>query len=176
MFRNVQRVLAAVVVTTALTGCGTTDKVANMVGLGGDDRTQYSGPLYPATSKIAIAFQPAQVNRSCRVFAETLVQLPANVSGKDIESAVFSEAGKRGADQVLIGRSRQSAEDSGPQFLYYGPAHEYLCAEQCGGWKFGYELWEKQGDWITLGYREWGKPEVRFETSLIMQLALLRCQ
>lgn len=175
MFRNIQRTLAAVVLVT-VTGCGTTDKVADLVGLGGDTRAEYSGPMYPATSKIAIAFQPTQVNRSCRVFAETLVQLPANFTGKDVENAVLGEAGKRGADQVLIGRSRQGEDDIGPQFLYFGPAHEYLCAEQCGGWKFGYDLWEKQGEWVTLGYSEWGKAEARFETPLVMQLALLRCQ
>jgi hypothetical protein len=85
------------------------------------------------------------VGKSCRVFAESLVQLPANMTGKDIENAVLAEAQGRGADQVLIGQTRQSEDDAGLRFLYYGPAHEYLCAGQCDGWKFGYNLWEKLG-------------------------------
>jgi hypothetical protein len=170
MSKSVQLVLMAAVLAAAM-GCG----VKKYVGLG-DDRTVYNGPVYPATSKIAIAFQPAQTGKSCRVFAESLAQFPANLTGKDIETAVLAEAGKRGADQVLLGQTRQGEDDDGLQFLYYGPSREYLCADQCGGWKFGYNLWEKQGGWVTVGYAEWGKAGVRFETPLVMQLVMLRCQ
>ncbi|ADW19116.1 hypothetical protein Despr_2983 [Desulfobulbus propionicus DSM 2032] len=168
--------IAAAAVLAAASGCGLNQEVGKLVGLSGEDRTAYNGPVYPATNKIAIAFQSAQVDRSCRVFAEVLVQLPANQTGKDIEAAVLGEAGKRGADQVLIGQSRQSEDDNGLRFLYYGPAYEYLCDEQCGGWKFGYDLWEKQGAWVSVGYAEWGRGEAHFETPLTMQLAMLRCQ
>lgn len=171
MSKFVQLTTAAMILA-AVSGCG----VQKYVGLEGDDRTVYSGPMYPATSKIAIAFQPAQVGKSCRVFAEALAQFPANATGKDIESAVLGEAGKRGAEQVLIGRSRQAEDDEGLQFLYFGPTHEYLCADQCGGWRFGYEFWEKQGEWVSLGYGQWGKSEARFESPLVMQLVMLRCQ
>ena len=169
-----QLVLAAAIIL-ALSGCAVQENVTQLVGLG-EDQTTYSGPLYPATSKIAIAFQPEQVGRSCRVFAQTLVEVPANMNAKEIETAVLSEAGKRGADQILIGRSRQAEDDQGLNFLYYGPTYEYLCTDQCGGWKYGYEHWEQQGEWISLGYREWGKANIQFETPIVTQVLLLRCQ
>ena len=175
MLKTVRCLLVAAVLV-AVSGCGADKSVKKLVGLGGNDLTVYSGSVYPATSKIAIAFQPAQVGKSCRVFAEALVLFPANQTGKDIETSLLAEARQRGADQVLIGQTRQSNEDDDLQFLYYGPKHEYLCADQCGGWKFGYSYWEKQGEWITLGYKEWGKTGVRFETPLVMQVVMLRCQ
>jgi hypothetical protein len=153
-------------------GCGAKD----LVGLGEADRTVYGGPVYPATSKIATAFQPGQVSPSCRVFAEVLVQMPADLSGQDIQKALLAEAGKRGADQVLVGQTRRSQDDEGLRFLYYGPKNEYLCADQCGGWKFGYDFWEKQGEWVSVGYGEWGKADTRFEFPLVTQLAMLRCK
>ncbi|WP_028317090.1 lipoprotein [Desulfobulbus elongatus] len=175
MSRTVRCLLIAATLV-ALAGCGVKDSVTELVGLGGPDQTAYSGPVYPATATTAVAFQPAQVDRNCRVFAEALVQFPAKSSGQAVEAAVLTEARTRGADRVLIGQTRQGEDDDGPRFLYYGPAHEYLCAEQCGGWKFGYEVWERQGEWVTLGYREWGKAGAVFDTPLIMQVALLRCQ
>jgi len=175
MTKGIQLVVA-VAALVALAGCGVKENVKNLVGLGGPDRTVYTGPAYPAAGKTGVAFQPAQVNKSCRVFAEALTQFPAKSSGKDVETVVLAEARTRGADQVLIGRTREGRDDNGPRFLYYGPAHEYLCADQCGGWKFGYDLWEKQGEWVTVGYGEWGKGGVVFETPLVMQVAMLRCQ
>jgi len=175
MTKCIQLVVAAAVLV-AVAGCGVKENVKNLVGLGGPDRTVYTGPAYPATGKTGVAFQPAQVNKNCRVFAESLVQFPTKSSGKDVETAVLAEARTRGADQVLIGQTRQSADDAGLRFLYYGPTSEYLCADQCGGWKFGYDLWEKQGDWVTVGYKEWGKAGAVFEAPLVMQVAMLRCQ
>lgn len=175
MLKTVRCILVAVVLV-AVSGCGAGKSVKKLVGLGGDDLTVYKGQVYPATSKIAIAFQPAQVGKSCRVFAESLVLFPANQTGKDIENSLLAEAGQRGADQILIGQTRQGEDDAGLQFLYYGPTYEYLCVDQCGGWKYGYKLWEAQGEWVTLGYNEWGKTGVRFETPLVMQVVMLRCQ
>ncbi|MCL1980840.1 MAG: hypothetical protein FWG62_07185, partial [Proteobacteria bacterium] len=142
----------------------------------GPESSAYSGPVYPPTQTAGVAFQPAQVGRTCRVFAEALVQFPAKSSGRDMETTILAEAMARGADQVLIGQTRQSKDDKGPSFLYLGPVHEYTCADQCGGWKFGFETWEKQGDWVSVGYREWGKASVVFEPPLIMQMVMLRCQ
>ncbi len=163
-----------------VSGCGVKKLVGlddeGVFGFGGPDQTLYKGPTYPPTSQIATAFQPAQVPQSCRVFADTLVRLPANISGKDIEKTIFAEAGKRGADLVLIGQSRQSEDDEGVRFLYYGPEKEYLCSEQCGGGQYGYALWEKQGDWVNIGYKEWGKTEFSSEAPLVMQVSMLRCR
>ncbi|NLX19776.1 MAG: hypothetical protein GXY53_10935 [Desulfobulbus sp.] len=173
---NVQWVIAAVFLLAVLSGCGAKDRVKQLVGLGGPDHTVYSGAVYPATSKIATAFQANQVDRSCRVFAEVLVQLPENFSGKDIETAILKEAGARGADQVLIGQARTGSKTDGPVFLYYGPTYEYLCANQCDAWKYGYDLWEQQGEWISVGYRQWGNAGVVYEMPLIMQVLMLRCR
>jgi len=152
-------------------GCGAKE----YLGFGDKEQTLYKGPKYPPTSQIAVAFHSTQVPKSCRVFAEALAQLPAQLTGRDIERIVFAEAGKRGADRVLIGQSRQG-DDKGTRFLYYGPDKEYLCSEQCGDWKFGYDIWEKQGEWVNIGYKEWGKAEVRYDAPLVMQIALLQCR
>lgn len=175
MFKIFQIILSAFVLA-GIFGCGGVKEVKELVGLGGKDRTVYNGPNYAPTSQVAIAFQPAQVPKSCRVFAEVLVQLPPQLTGKDIETAILNEAGKRGAHQVLIGQSRQGGDDKEARFLYYGPDKEYLCSEQCGSWKFGYEVWEKQGEWVNIGYKEWGKTNIRFEAPLVMQMALLQCR
>lgn len=173
---NTKHVIVAVALLAAVSGCGVKNSVKSLVGLGGPDRTVYSGPVYPAASKTAIAFQPSQVNKSCRVFAESLVQTPPQFTGKDIEAGILAEAGKRGADQVLIGRAREGKDNNGLAFLYYGPAYEYLCTDQCGGWKYGYDLWEQQGDWVTFGYAQWGKANAVYEIPLVLQVAMLRCQ
>ncbi|WP_310599905.1 hypothetical protein [Desulfobulbus sp.] len=170
------RCLVIVTALVALTGCGAKNTVKKWVGLDGAAPTDYTGPVYPPTQAVTVAFQPGQVDRACRVFAEALVQFPAKYSGKDMETAVLAEARTRGANQVLIGQTRQSKDDDGLRFLYYGPAHEYTCADQCGGWKFGFDLWEQQGEWVSVGYREWGKAGAVFETPLVMQMAMLHCQ
>jgi hypothetical protein len=169
------QIILSVFVLIGIFGCGGVKEVKQLVGLDGKDRTVYNGPNYTPTSQVAIAFQPSQVPKSCRVFAEVMVQLPPKLTGKDIESAILSEAGKRGAGQVLIGHSRQG-DDKGTRFLYYGPDKEYLCSEQCGGWKFGYDVWEKQGEWVNIGYKEWGKADVRYDVPLVMQVAFLQCR
>lgn len=159
----------------SLAGCGVKDRVTSLVGLG-DAHTEYPGVVYPPTTKPTVVFQPAQVGKSCRVTAEALAEFPAKSSGQSVASAVLSEAGKRGAEQVLVGRGRQSGKDTGPTFLYYGPTTEYLCSERCGGWKYGYELWEKQGEWVPMGYREWNNPAAVYETPVLLQVVFLRCQ
>jgi hypothetical protein len=175
MLRTV-RYLVLVTALAALAGCGTKDSVKRFVGLAGPEPSEYTGQAYPATQTVDVVFQSSQVDRTCRVFAELLVQFPANASGRDVESAVLTEAKARGAHQVLIGQSRQGKENNGPSFLYYGPTYEYFCTDQCGGWKFGFDLWVEQGEWVNIGYKEWGKAGVVFETPLVMQMVMLRCQ
>ncbi len=83
------------------------------------------------------------MDRACWVFAEVLVQLPADLTGQEIENILLAEAGQRGADLMLIGQSRQGTDDqtasstTGRARIPFG--------ERWRGWKFGYELWEKQG-------------------------------
>lgn len=145
-----------------------------LAGCGGKDLS-YTGPAYPPTTSITKVFQPAQVPRSCRVFAEVIVLLPGQLSGREVENTIMAEAGRRGADLVLFGQGRQGSENA-TQFHYVGPLREYLFAEFWSGWKFGYKVWKKQGEWVSIGYRELGNDSVRFETPLAMQVAMLRCQ
>lgn len=136
----------------------------------------YLGPVYPATSEVTAVFQPTQAPRQCVVFAELLVRLPGEMTGQAIRDAVQAEAQKRGADKVLIGQSRQSQDDEGLGFLYYGPEREYLCNEQWHGWKFGYSEWSKQQDWVNIGFEEWGNQKVFYGHPIMMQVAFLKCQ
>lgn len=145
-----------------------------LAGCGGKDLT-YSGHVYPSTTAITKVFQPGQVPRSCRVFAEVVALLPANLTGREVENAILAEAGKRGAEMVLIGQSRQG-EDNKSEFLYFGPRREYPFSESWSGWEFGFSLWKKQGDWLNIGYNELGSDSVRYDVPLAMQLAMLRCQ
>lgn len=146
-----------------------------LAGCGGADRTVYTGRVHPPTDQVAKVFLPAQVDRGCRVFAQVLVQLPAGLDGQDIENAIFAEAGQRGADLVLIGQSRQGKENQ-TSFLYYGPEREYLFPDRWNGWKFGYDVWEKQGEWMSIGYNELGRAEIRYDVPLVMQVVMLRCR
>jgi len=144
-------------------------------GCGGKDTTAYSGNAYPPTTKIATAFNYTQVPEPCRVFAEALALLPQGLTGEEVKNLIYKEAGSKGADLILIGQTRQSdAEEL--QFLYYGPEEEYSCAEEWNGWKYGYDEWQDQGEWVNIGLSEWGNTKVSFAAPLIMQVAFMRCR
>ena len=143
---------------------------------GGNKAMVYTGTTYPPTDKVEYAFLASQVPSSCRVFAHLLVTLPANSTGKTIKESLSDEARMRGADMILIGQSRQMKEEQGLNFLYYGPEREYRCNEKWCGWKYGYDFWEQQGDWVNIGLREWGNAGIRFDYPLVLQAAFLRCR
>ena len=147
-----------------------------VAGCGGKDSTAHRGEKYPATTTIIPTFQPNQVPVSCRVFSHLFVWLPGGSNGKTIALAVENEAKAHGADMLLIGGSRQAEDDNGLDFIYYGPEKEYKCRDKWCGWKFGYDVWSEQGDWVNLGYKEWGNGGVSFDFPIIMQAAFLRCQ
>lgn len=147
-----------------------------LVSCGGKDETAYSGKVYEPTTKIATVFQYTQVPPACRVFAETLVELPPGLNGRDIQQMVYKEAGAKGADLLLVGQTRVRDDDSELRFVYYGPVKEYNCAEDWCGWKYGYDEWEEQGEWVNIGHTEWGNRGVTFEEPLMMQVAMLRCR
>ena len=148
--------------------------VGGMTGCGGKD-LDYAGAEYPPVARVAKVFQPAQVPRTCRVIAEVVALLPANLTGREIENTILAEAGQRGADMVLIGHSRAGSEDE-TRFLYFGPGREYPFPDFWNGWKFGHSLWKKQGEWLDIGYNELGSASIRYDVPVAMQLALLRCQ
>lgn len=143
---------------------------------GGKDSTAYRGEKYTATTKVIPSFQPDQVPVSCRVFSHLLVWLPQGSNSKTITLAVEKEARAHGADMLLIGGSRQAEDDNGLEFIYYGPEKEYKCRDKWHGWKFGYDVWGEQGDWVNLGYKEWDNEGVSFNFPIVMQAAFLRCQ
>jgi hypothetical protein len=150
--------------------------IAGAFGCAKQDGSVFTGTVYPPTTEMTTVFQPTQVPGSCRVFAESLVFVPAELTGKDISSIILNEAGARGADMVLIGQTRESRKDEGVQFTYFGLPKEYRIADQWRGWRYGYALWSKQGEWVSVGYKEWGNEDIRFEIPLLMQVALLRCR
>ncbi|MBM9538299.1 hypothetical protein [Desulfobulbus alkaliphilus] len=149
---------------------------AGTLSCGKQDGSIFTGTVYPPTTEITTVFQPAQVPAPCRVFAEALVFVPPELTGKEVSNIILAEARARGADVVLVGQTRESRKDEGTQFIYFGPAREYRSADQWRGWRYGYALWSKQGEWVPVGYREWGNEAVFFEIPLLMQVALLRCQ
>ncbi|WP_339137160.1 MAG: hypothetical protein WGN25_04125 [Candidatus Electrothrix sp. GW3-4] len=135
----------------------------------------YKGIKYPSSDKVVPTFQDQQVPVSCRVFAHLLVHIPEGFTGKTLAQTVEAEAMARGADMLLIGETRQAQDDQGPVFSYYGPAQPYTCRDHWSGWKFAYEEWVNQGEWIAMGYDEWGNPKARFHAPLVIQAAFLRC-
>ncbi|MCI5196425.1 MAG: hypothetical protein D3919_09375 [Candidatus Electrothrix sp. AW5] len=143
------------------------------------DKTKgYQGVRYSPTDRVVPTFQDQQVPVSCRVFAHLLVQIPKGFTGKSIAQAVEAEATARGADMLLIGGTRQATDaeaEQAPLFSYYGPEQPYKCRDYWNGWKFAYEDWVDQGDWVTIGYDEWGSLNAHFNSPLIMQVAFLRC-
>jgi hypothetical protein len=147
-----------------------------LAGCGGKGDNTFQGATYSPTTKVIPVFLPEQVPVSCRVFAQLYVWLPAGSTGKTIARAVEQEARAHGADMLLIGESRQASDDKGVSFAYYGPAREYNCRERWSGWKFGFDVWASQGEWVSLGYKEWGSADVSYDIPIIMQAAFLRCQ
>ncbi len=164
MFRIVRLGILSLAMLVLLSSCGGKKTVA------------YTGKSYPPTEKVGYAFLASQVPPTCRVFAQILVTLPPDSTGRTIRDSITDEARMRGADIILIGQSRQMKEDEGLNFVYYGPEQEYLCNEKWCGWKYGYDAWEKQGDWVNIGFKEWGNARIRFDYPIMMQVAFLRCR
>ncbi|MDU9049373.1 MAG: hypothetical protein Q3M30_11000 [Candidatus Electrothrix sp. Rat3] len=135
----------------------------------------YKGIKFPSTDKVVPTFQDRQVPVSCRVFAHLLVHIPEGSTGKSLAQAIEAEAMTRGADMLLLGGTRQANDNQGPAFSYYGPAQPYKCRDNWSGWKFAYEEWVSQGEWVAMGYNEWGNPDAHFNSPLIIQAAFLRC-
>ena len=177
--------LASVAALTLLSGCAETGRTAQELWNEASALTEsltvwkktngYTGIEFPASEKAVPAFQAQQVPVSCRVFAHLLVHIPEGYTGKTLARTVEAEAMKRGADMLLIGGTRQASDNQEPAFSYYGPAQPYKCRDHWSGWKFAYDEWVEQGEWVSMGYNEWGNPDSRFSAPLLMQAAFLRC-
>ncbi|WP_028579488.1 hypothetical protein [Desulfogranum japonicum] len=138
-------------------------------------KNNYAGIHYPPTENIQTVFQYTQAPDQCRVFAEVLVTIPPETTGDTMANLIKNEARSKGADVLLVGQTRQSKDDDDLEFLYLGPKREYNCKEEWVGWKSGFSKWEDQGEWVNIGYNEWGKSSIRYAEPLIMQIAMLRC-
>ncbi len=145
-------------------------------GCGGKELPRYRGVQYAATSVAIPTFQADQLPVTCQVFAHLLVWLPAGENGLHIARAVEEEARTRGADRIFIGASRVAEKDQGLTFVYYGPEKAYNSRDKWCGWRFGYQDWARQGDWVPFGYTEWGNENAVFESPMVMQAAFLRCR
>lgn len=135
----------------------------------------YKGITYSPTEKVVPTFQEHQVPVTCRVFAHLLVHIPEGFTGQGIAQAVEAEAMERGADMLLLGGTRLANNNQGPAFSYYGPAQPYKCRDHWSGWKFAYDDLVNQGEWVAMGYDEWGNQDALFNAPLIIQAAFLRC-
>ena len=144
-------------------------------GCSGHDKGGYSGVPYKPSEKVTPVYQSGQVPKSCRVTAHVLANLPPKFSGSSFAEAIMDEAAMRGSDMVLVGQSRQSEEGEELSFTYYGPAFEYTIG-RWAGWNFGYEIWEDQGEWVSIGLKEWGNSNVEYDFPILMQLAFIRCR
>ncbi|GAB4339943.1 MAG: hypothetical protein Kow0089_13250 [Desulfobulbaceae bacterium] len=159
------RAMSALACTAAvllLSGCGSKDS--------GD-----TGLRYPPTDRVETVFQISQVPSECRVFAHLFATMPAGMSTGEFGKRVEEEARERGADVVLVGRSRQSVSETALAFRYYGPAREYKAVDW-SGWSFGLEDWAEQGGWVSIGYDEWRRSDVHFDYPVVMQTVFFRCR
>ncbi len=147
-----------------------------LAGCAKKENIAYQGSLYQQTEKVSVAFLPEQVAKDCYVFAHLLITIPANKNGAEIAKIVLTEAKLRGADTVLLGQGRESEEDADLEIRYYGPSREYLCSDKWCGWKYGYDIWEQQGNWIGVGYQEWNNKTKQYAQSIMLQVAFLRCR
>lgn len=141
----------------------------------GHDTTSFAGKQYKPTEKVETVYQVGQIPKSCRVTAHVLATLPPKFSGQNFADAIADEAKLRGGDIILVGQSRRSEDEEQLSFTYYGPVLEYNIS-QWAGWSFGYEKWEDQGEWVNIGYTEWGNGSIEFDYPVVMQLAFLRCR
>ena len=149
--------------------------LVSLFGACSGHNTGYVGKQYEPTEKVVPVYQSGQIPKLCRVTAHVLVNLPPKFSGQNSADAIFDEAKLRGTDIVLVGQSRQSEDGEQLSFIYYGPAQEYGI-DRWPGWKFGYDKWEDQGEWVNIGYTEWGNSSVEFDYPIMIQLAFLRCR
>ncbi|MDH3346661.1 MAG: hypothetical protein OEM02_00980 [Desulfobulbaceae bacterium] len=141
------------------------------------DYSLYHGTVYPPTKGVKVSFQPGKVDHGCMVFAHTVFTIPGPVTGQEISSKVSAEARAKGANMLLVGMSRKgNDEDVDYRVDYFGPDHDYLCADGWCGWKYGFEVLEKQQGWLSVGYGEWGNAEVFYAEPIIIQAAFLRCR
>ncbi len=149
-----------------------------MVGCGGKDYdpTAYSGKIYDPTTSVEFIFHPSQAPLACRVFAELIFTVPEGETAEQMRDKLLQEAKARGADMVLVGQSRQMEDDGEYAFIYVGPDQEYPCRAGWHGWGHGYDIWKDQGGFVSIGFKEWGSPDLSFDFPVLIKTVFLRCR
>ncbi len=144
---------------------------------GGKEVNPYAfhGLTYPPTDKVQYIFQAAQAAPECRVFAELLMSMPAGMDGAAMRAQLKQEAKAHGADIVLIGQARRMKDDEGCTFSYFGPVREHRCNDQWCGWKYSFNVWDRMGEFVSIGLGQWGNRNVSFPYPVMLQAAFLRC-
>ncbi len=140
------------------------------------DPHAFHGRLYPPTDKVTYIFQSSQAPTNCRIFAKLLVDMPAGINGALMREQMDKEAKAHGADMVLIGQARRMNDDEGFHFIYYGNGGEYRCNDQWCGWKYGFDVWDKQGKFVSIGIDQWSNQAVSFPFPVMLQAAFIRCR
>lgn len=138
----------------------------------------YTGLHFPPTVTVGVSFQESTVPKSCQGFAHLIASTAAPATGLDIQEALFKEARDKGANRILIGMAREEIGNNPNSFRfdYFGPEYLYPFPQGWIGWKFGIQEWEKAGPLIGFGLNDWGNMNSRFDYSLKIQVAFLRCQ
>ncbi len=139
---------------------------------------QYTGVSFPQTNTSRLTFQEEGVPADCTAFAHLLMNSKTVSTGKDIASAMHSEAESKGANLVLVGMSREmpDKEFDETRFSYYGPEYAYSFAKTWLGWKFGFDEWNEAGVLTDMGWESWGNGNITYDNSLVIQAVFLRCE
>lgn len=155
--------------------CTLAASFAVLSGCASDDVKTVHSIQFPPTERVEAVFQKNRIPESCRVFAHLFANMPAGYTGKQFVDAVSEEAKSKGADMMLIGHSRECTTETDLSFTYYGPSREYTI-RNWPAWSYGFEEWQEQGAWASIGYQEWGSSDVHYDYPILMQVVFLRCQ
>lgn len=133
---------------------------------------------FPSTSKVFVTFQEGKVPQQCKAFSHLLVTTPANVTGKQIQQEIVTNAKQQGADMLLIGIARENLDDDIEEYTFnnYGPKSAYPFQKRWSGWKYGFKDWKSGGDIVGFGFRAWDENETPFNSGIMVQTVYLTCQ
>jgi len=140
--------------------------------------TQYEGLSFPETANSEVTFLEQTIPANCSAFAHLLLNTKVHSTGQDIANAMHQEAQAKGANLILVGMTREMADEEleANHFEYYGPTYAYTFSKTWLGWKFGFDEWNDAGSLIGLGANNWGSTDVSLDNSLLIQAVFLRCE
>ena len=133
---------------------------------------------FPSTSKVFVTFQEEKVPAQCKAYSHLLVTTIPNVTGKQIQQEIVTNAKQQGADMLLIGIARENFDEDLEEFVFsnYGPKKAYAFQKRWAGWKYGFKDWNHGGEIVSFGFRAWDEDETPFNSGLIVQAVYLTCQ